>query len=105
MNLLRRYRWPGNVRELRNVIARARVETDSHTRGAVLDAADFEPLLPVASSDIHLKTRVQIFERDLFAEALRRADGRKSDAAKLLGIDPSNWAYHAKRLNLQNRTR
>jgi DNA-binding NtrC family response regulator len=105
LNLLRRYRWPGNVRELRNVIARARVEADSLTRGAALDAADFEPLLPVASSDIHLKTRVAIFERDLFAEALRRADGRKSDAAKLLGIDPSNWAYHAKRLDLQKRLR
>jgi len=92
--VLRRHRWPGNVRELRNVIARARLEAD---RGE-LDASLFEPLLPAASEDLDLKARVRGFERELFAEALRRSDGKKSDAARLLGIDPSNWAYHAKRL-------
>ena len=95
--VLRRHRWPGNVRELRNVVARARLEADS----GELDASLFEPLLPAASEDLHLKARVQGFERELFAEALRRSDGKKSDAARMLGIDPSNWAYHAKRLKLR----
>jgi DNA-binding NtrC family response regulator len=97
MELMKRHRWPGNVRELRNIIARARLEGDDRE----LTASELEPLLPVASGDLHLKTRVKAFERELFREALRRADGRKAEAARELGIDPSNWAYHAKRLGLR----
>ena len=72
-----------------------------HVENGTLDAPLFEAILPAASEDLHLKHRVKGFERELFEEALRRADGKKSGAAKLLGIDPSNWAYHAKRLKLQ----
>jgi transcriptional regulator with GAF, ATPase, and Fis domain len=54
-----------------------------------------------ATGDLDLKRRVRALERDLFREALRRTGGKKSDAARLLGIDASNWAYHAKRLKLQ----
>lgn len=54
-----------------------------------------------ATDDLDLKRRVRALERDLFREALRRSGGKKSDAARLLGIDASNWAYHAKRLHLQ----
>lgn len=55
---------------------------------------------PVAG-DLDLRRRVRALERDLFREALRRAGGKKRHAARLLGIDASNWAYHAKRLDLQ----
>jgi DNA-binding NtrC family response regulator len=55
----------------------------------------------LAADDLDLKRRVRALERHLFREALRRAGGKKSDAARLLGIDASNWAYHAKRLKLQ----
>lgn len=54
-----------------------------------------------AAGDLDLKRRIRALERDLFQEALRRAGGKKADAARLLGIDASNWAYHAKRLKLQ----
>jgi len=53
------------------------------------------------TGDLDLKRRVRALERDLFLEALRRSGGKKSGAARLLGIDASNWAYHAKRLDLQ----
>ncbi len=93
---LHRHRWPGNVRELRNVIERARIVS----RGARIEPSDIE--LPEAKSeDLDLRRRTQAFERQLFREALRRSDGKKRAAAELLGIDPSNWAYHAKRLKLQ----
>ncbi len=96
-DLLRRHVWPGNVRELRNVIERARIVASDGT----LDSGDFEALLPAASEDLDLRVRVRGFERELFIEALRRAGGKKSDAAQMLRIDPSNWSYHAKRLGLQ----
>ncbi len=94
MAMLLRHRWPGNVRELRTVIALA-------AEGGEIGAQALEPLLPAASEDLELRQRVKGFERELFAEALRRTDGKKAAAARLLGIDPSNWAYHAKRLELQ----
>ena len=94
---LKKHAWPGNVRELRNVIARARIMAN----GNPLDVTDFAPLMPPAGDDLDLKRRVDALERDLFQEALRRAAGKKSDAARMLGIDASNWAYHAKRLRLQ----
>ncbi|MHC4958734.1 MAG: sigma-54-dependent transcriptional regulator [Planctomycetota bacterium] len=97
--LLMRHAWPGNVRELRNVVARARILSN----GGPLTAERFEPLLPVASEDLDLRKRVKGFERGLFLEALRRCGGKKSEAARLLGIDPSNWAYHAKRLGLAKK--
>jgi len=96
LKLLARHAWPGNVRELRNVIERAAIGSD----GPFLDAAAVEPQLPALPDDLQLRERVEAFERGLFREALRRAGGKKSDAAKLLGIDPSNWSYHAKRLGL-----
>jgi len=94
---LARHAWPGNARELRSVLMRARLEAD----GRVLDAADVELHLPESADDLDLKRAVTGFERKLFREALDRAGGKKAEAARMLGIDPSNWAYHAKRLGLQ----
>jgi DNA-binding NtrC family response regulator len=97
LDALRRHAWPGNVRELRNVIARARIVAN----GDRIGAGHLEAFVLPATDDLDLKRRVRALERDLFREALRRTGGKKCDAARLLGIDASNWAYHAKRLNLQ----
>jgi DNA-binding NtrC family response regulator len=86
--------WPGNVRELRSVILAAR----ALATGPTLDEADLE--LTEAEGDLDLKRRTRELSRELFREALRRAGGKKAEAARLLGIDPSNWTYHAKRLGL-----
>jgi two-component system response regulator HydG len=96
LKLLARHAWPGNVRELRNVIERASIAGD----GPFIDAAAVEPHIPAEDSDLNLRARVEAFERELFREALRRAGGKKSEAARMLGIDPSNWSYHSKRLGL-----
>jgi DNA-binding NtrC family response regulator len=93
---LLRHRWPGNARELRSVVEQARL----FATGESLDATDMERHLPHGDGELDLKSRTRALERQLFLEALRRAGGRKSEAARLLGIDASNWAYHAKRLDL-----
>jgi len=93
---LKGHAWPGNVRELKSVIERAKLLAS----GDELDAADLEPLLPASSGDLNLRRRVEALERELFREALRRAGGVKSEAARLLGFDASNWAYHVKRLGI-----
>jgi Nif-specific regulatory protein len=74
------YRWPGNVRQLRNVI-------DS----AVVLAEDDEILprdlgLRDSGGDSLDSLQIDVWEKKLILEALRRSDGNVPDAAKLLAI-------------------
>ncbi len=90
LELLLRYPWPGNVRELRNVIERSVLLSD----GPVLTAENLPPELhgPMASrspapvslgpSGVDLET----LERTLLLEALRRSEGNRSEAGRMLGL-------------------
>jgi DNA-binding NtrC family response regulator len=93
MERLKEHDWPGNIRELRNVIERAvllaegdsiRLEnlprelqgTDGRREESESDAAAFGP------DGVDLGT----LERMLLREALRRAEGNRSEAGRLLGL-------------------
>jgi Nif-specific regulatory protein len=74
------YRWPGNVRQLRNVL-------DS----AVVLAEDDEILprdlgLRDSGGDSLDTLQMDVWEKKLIEEALRRSDGNVPEAAKLLAI-------------------
>ena len=86
MELLRAYPWPGNVRELQNAIEHALVLCDGpallprHLPREIQTpdlAASLRPSSAVSFVDA---------ERAALVEALRRANGNKAQAAKLLGI-------------------
>ena len=87
------------LRALGMEVVRGAVGDDAPPCDLVLAPAD--RIRPTGNGDLDLRRQVPRFERELFQEALRRAAGKKSAAARMLGIDPSNWAYHAKRLKLQ----
>src|SRR5437588_4689393 len=82
------YHWPGNVRELENVIERSLVMATSNH----LDAADIKlesAPRPRPQSESHFLPdglTLDQFEQDIIREALRRADGNKSQAARMLGL-------------------
>jgi DNA-binding NtrC family response regulator len=100
-NLLMHYSWPGNVRELRNTIERIMIIDNpeiiqskhlpleivgesgpaSRTAKKLFD-------LPLAVSDqgIDLRTATESLQAALISEALQKAGGSKSRAAKLLNI-------------------
>jgi len=92
MSALVRYDWPGNVRELSLVVRRAA----EMCGGEVIDAHDLPA--PVTSGPpsaeipasryegLPLREAVARLERDLLAAALRKAEGNRTLAAKLLGI-------------------
>jgi two-component system response regulator AtoC len=95
--LLRSYAWPGNVRELRNVIERAVLVCTGEMIGtadlgeriahiAPVAAGPAAPSIPPMGSDpdADFKDRVRQYETELILEALRRAGGNQTQAAKHL---------------------
>jgi DNA-binding NtrC family response regulator len=102
MQILVNYHWPGNVRELQNIIERA----CALAKGTVLEAAD-----------IHLDTRpakaangasgflpdgmtLEHWEDEMIREALRRANGNKSQAARLLGLSRNALRYRLSKIGI-----
>jgi len=101
MQILVNYHWPGNVRELQNVIERG----CALAKGQVL-----------APADIHLDTRpakaangtgflpdgmtLEQWEDEMVQEALRRANGNKSQAARLLGLSRNALRYRLSKIGI-----
>ena len=92
MERLREHAWPGNIRELRNVIERAVLLADGDAiRASNLPrelqrsnraAADEGDVPEMGSAGVDLAS----LERSLLREALRRAEGNRSEAGRLLGL-------------------
>ena len=102
MRILVSYHWPGNVRELQNIIERA---------CALAKSDAIEP------ADIHLDTRpvragtsenhflpegmtLERWEDEMIQEALRRASGNKSQAARLLGLSRNALRYRLSKIGI-----
>jgi DNA-binding NtrC family response regulator len=91
MSLLKAYHWPGNVRELENTVERAVLLN----RGSTLEVADLpgklrcpEPVRLVAETEPATPT-LESIEKAYIHYVMSQTDGKKVDAAKILGIDIS----------------
>lgn len=98
--------WPGNVRELENTIERSlvlasgeilqpseiRIET---TRSASPSVPAQAPLLPEGETLEH-------WEQMMIREALRRSNGNKSQAARVLGLTRNALRYRLSQMGLEN---
>ena len=85
LGLLEAQRWPGNVRELANVLERATIRA----RTNVIEAADLGiTARPAESSSFPqwLPLDLVQLERLAIAEALRRTNGNRTHAARLLNL-------------------
>ena len=107
LKLLTDFHWPGNVRELENIIERA----VALSAGPVIDAGDIRlgtarkspaaaegagpaaPFLPEG-------TTLEHYEDELIQEALRRAGGNKSQAARLLGLSRNALRYRLSKIGV-----
>jgi two-component system, NtrC family, response regulator AtoC len=89
LDLLRRYAWPGNVRELRNVIERSVLLADGDSLTA--DGLPPEVRAPRRENEASFDMGpngldIEALERTLLREALRRAEGNRTTAGRLLGL-------------------
>lgn len=76
------YDWPGNVRELRNLVEYAFAIGE----GPCLKPADLTPEIRGEAPPAHHTPGIDVAERDRILDALAQADGRKAEAADILGI-------------------
>ena len=98
---LRRHDWPGNVRELRNVLERALMLWDRGQFNVSLAMPtsksrewSYTTMFPNGRS---LHELTDEFRYSLCLEALRRADGGKYNAARLLNISRGALYRYMKR--------
>jgi two-component system, NtrC family, response regulator AtoC len=103
LKMLMDYHWPGNVRQLENTMERA-VALSSD---AVLDTDDIHldsgtprnhatgaaPVIPEGMT-------LDQWEDEIIREALRRANGNKSQAARLLGLSRNALRYRLSKIGV-----
>jgi DNA-binding NtrC family response regulator len=104
MKLLMDFHWPGNIRELENIIQRG----VTLSAGTVLDAADIhldgQPRRSVGGSAHVLPegTTLEQWEEETIREALRRANGNKSQAARVLGLSRNALRYRLSKIGVSD---
>ena len=99
------YHWPGNVRELENVVERSvllasgprveasdiRIDTLQRSRPTTVAGDNF---LPEGMT-------LDAYEQSIIREALKRADGNKSQAARLLGLTRNALRYRLAQMGIE----
>jgi DNA-binding NtrC family response regulator len=106
MKVLTDFHWPGNVRELENIIERAVVMAN----GEKVDVGDIQldtapARLPAASDGtaapfLPVGITLEEHEDELIREALRRAGGNKSQAARMLGLSRNALRYRLSKIGV-----
>jgi len=93
--------WPGNIRELLNLAERAVVLGDDALR---LEVARRPALgLPTIENGFNLSAYLDKVERRILAEALRKADGDRAIAGRLLGVERNTLRYKLLKYKLIDR--
>ena len=106
IDLLLTHSWMGNVRELQNVIERA----CALAKTSKLEAGDIHLDSPrgraSSSTDRFLPEGMTLdqYEDDLIREALKRAGGNKSQAARLLGLSRNALRYRLSKIGIADES-
>jgi PAS domain S-box-containing protein len=105
-----RYDWPGNVREFRNVLERSLMLSDGHTLSLTLPSGKASSedwshvsIFPSQERTLHDVTDEMI--KSLILEALRRCEGNRRRAARMLGIARDSLYRHMKRFGIMSENR
>lgn len=107
VEILEHYSWPGNVRELENLVQRLVIMSDGSAIAAVQlpqqilssTAASQEAIL-IPEDGVDFDAEMQKIEIAYLSAALRRTNGSKAAAARLLRLDSQRMKYLCRKLNL-----
>jgi transcriptional regulator with PAS, ATPase and Fis domain len=96
------YDWPGNVRELANAIEYAVVLGS----GAVIEPADlpsrfFGEISLKRAEDLSYRDGVNAARKEMVVKALRKTDGNRAAAARLLGLETKYFLRLMKSLAIE----
>jgi DNA-binding NtrC family response regulator len=100
------YHWPGNVRELENVIERSLVLGTGETlepEDIRLDMAPASARPAASNSFLPEGLTLDEYEQALIRESLRRANGNKSQAARLLGLTRNALRYRLSQMGVEDK--
>jgi DNA-binding NtrC family response regulator len=100
------YEWPGNVRELENVIERSLLLAGGEELKAEEIRIDMGPRgRQVSTEPGFLPTGMTLdeYEKSILKEALKRANGNKSQAARLLGITRNALRYRLGQIGIEDK--
>ncbi len=101
INMMVAYHWPGNVRELENCIERAVLLSND----GVIHGHHLPPTLQTSDASDTIGTgslieRVNLYERDIIVDALKRCNGSLAAAARDLGTTARIIGYKVKELDI-----
>src|SRR6202049_381739 len=102
MQILVNYHWPGNVRELQNIIERA----CALAKGTILKVEDIHlDVRPARAANgtgnfLPEGMTLEQWEDEMIRESLRRANGNKSQAARLLGLSRNALRYRLSKIGI-----
>ncbi|MBA3493488.1 MAG: hypothetical protein H0T87_05040 [Gammaproteobacteria bacterium] len=108
--LLIEHDWPGNVRELANAVEHAVIVEKgpailpSSLPMNLIESRDGTET-PETSSDLGLREKLNLLEKEILLDTLLRANGIKKQAAAMLGIDPRNMPYLLRKHQLRDGLR
>ncbi len=101
------YEWPGNVRELEHAIENAVVMGEGDTILPQHLPFNISPGAPrgnepvaIGESGSPFNERMDMAERSIILDALRKTEGNRTKAAKLLGISLRTMRYKVKKYNI-----
>lgn len=94
------YPWPGNIRELKNIIERLTIIAAGSAITREHLPREFGEVIGQDQPLAPLKQAVAELKKDMVVKALAQANGKKAEAAKILGLAPSNLSRMLKDLDL-----
>ncbi len=105
LDRLMSYHWPGNVRELENVVERSVLLAN----GPRVEASDIridtlQRSRPTATTGDHFLPEgmtLDDYEQSIIRESLKRADGNKSQAARMLGLTRNALRYRLAQMGIE----
>jgi DNA-binding NtrC family response regulator len=106
MQMLVNHYWPGNVRELQNIVERACALSKGSELGVEDIHLDLRPGKGGNEAPGFLPDGMTLeqWEDEMVKEALRRANGNKSQAARLLGLSRNALRYRLSKIGISDES-